>query len=62
MRDAIRHLAKRSKIPRSAVASQLINEALELIEDEYWVKIAMRRDKKGAKYISHKEAWKHLSK
>jgi len=62
MRDAIEQMSKRDRIPRATVASALIREGLEFIEDEYWARLALKRDRKDAKFISHEEAWKHLSK
>lgn len=49
--------AKQNK-STSAVARDLIEQAIETDEDAYWIKVAEERIQSGEKYISHEEAWK----
>lgn len=51
-------LAKRSGQSLSSTAQRLIVKALELEEDAWLSNVATVRDKKGAKWVSHKDAWK----
>ncbi len=51
-------LAKMEKKSLSAIAKELISEALELHEDAYLSKIAEIRDKEGIKTLKHKNVWK----
>lgn len=53
----VRQLAKRDQMPEATKAGQLLQVALEIEEDLVWDAIAYQRDKKGAKFISHKKAW-----
>jgi hypothetical protein len=55
---ALNHLSKRDDVSKSAKAVQLIKIAIQIEEDEVWNSLAEARDKKGAKFISHKNAWK----
>jgi predicted DNA-binding protein len=50
-------LAKRDEKAQSAKAVELINLAMEIIEDDYFNVLAEERDTKGARFISHKEVW-----
>ncbi|MBU0667617.1 hypothetical protein KJ951_01460 [Patescibacteria group bacterium] len=54
---ALKKLAARDNVPQATEAIHLIKIALEIDEDEVWNDLASRRDKKGAKFISHKDAW-----
>lgn len=56
----LQKMALRDEVSQSQKAVQLIEEALEIAEDEYFVKIAEERIKKGGKYISHEEFWKKV--
>ncbi len=60
--SALRTIAKRDRVPEATKAAQMLQIALELEEDKILSEIAERRDTKGAKYISHKQAWKMLTK
>ncbi len=51
-------LAKRDQMPQATKAEHLLLKALELEEDEVLNFVAMSRDTKGAKFISHEEAWR----
>ena len=56
--SALRTIAKRDRVPEATKAAQMLQIALELEEDKILSEIAERRDTKGAKYISHKQALK----
>jgi predicted DNA-binding protein len=51
-------LSKRDSVSKSTKVVQLIQIAIELDEDEVWNSLAEARDKKDAKFISHKNTWK----
>ena len=55
--EALSVLAKRDSMPQATKALHLIELALEIEEDDVWDSIAEKRDKKGAKFLSHDEAW-----
>lgn len=55
--SAVKQLAKRDQMPEATKAGQLLQIALEIEEDKIWDTLAGQRDKKGAKFISHKKAW-----
>ena len=54
---ALNFMSRRDNVSKSTKAVQLIQIAIELDEDEVWNSLAECRDKKGAKFISHKNAW-----
>lgn len=58
MREALAKLARRDRIPQATKATRLLEAALEVEEDQIWDAIAQTRDLKGARYLSHKKAWK----
>ena len=51
-------LAKQDQVPEATKARALIEMALEIEEDRYFLAVAEARDVPGAKWISHKDAWK----
>ena len=51
------HLAQRDGVPPATKAADLIKIAIEIDEDEAWEALLKSRDVKGAKFISHEEAW-----
>ena len=53
----VRQLAKRDYVPEATKVSQLLEVALEIDEDAVWDAVAAKRDKKNAKFLSHKKAW-----
>ena len=53
----LERISKRDKVPQATKAAYLIRLALELEEDQIWDTLASKRDKKGARFISHKKAW-----
>lgn len=50
-------LAQRDDVPQATKALYLIRVALEMEEDDLWNAIAEKRDVKGAKFLSHDQAW-----
>lgn len=58
METAIKRLAERDRVPRASKAAELLLMALEIEEDRVWDKLAQKRDKRGAKFLSHKTAWR----
>lgn len=55
-------LARKRRIPTATLASHLIDEALEFIEDFALAKVADARDTKSARFVSHKVAWSHTTR
>jgi len=55
--EAISALAKRDQVPEATKAGELLRLALEIEEDRVLDALATQRDKKGVKFVSHKEAW-----
>lgn len=55
--QALEFLAKRDSLPKATKAAELLKIAIEIEEDEVWDRLAAARDKKGAKFIDHKDAW-----
>ena len=55
---ALRKLAARDRMPEATKAARLIEIALEIEEDQVWDALAQKRDKKGARFRSHGNAWK----
>ena len=58
METVIKRLAERDKVPQASKATELLLVALEIEEDIAWDKLARERDKRGAKFLSHKTAWR----
>lgn len=44
-------------MPTATKAAHLMTAALEIEEDMVWNEIAEKRDRKGARFTSHKKAW-----
>lgn len=57
MENILAKLAKRDEVPQATKAMELIRVAIEMEEDQFFDIIASERDKKGAKFASHKKAW-----
>ena len=55
--EALSALAERDDVPQTTKALHLIQLALQIEEDDVWNAIAEKRDAKGAKFLSHEEAW-----
>ena len=54
---ALTRLAERDRVPQATKAASLLQLALEIEEDQIWDALAASRDRRGAKFISHKAAW-----
>ena len=50
-------IALRDDVPQAKKAAQLLEFALELVEDEFFGKLAEKRDTKDAEFISHDAFW-----
>ncbi|MBI2050582.1 MAG: hypothetical protein HYT31_02145 [Parcubacteria group bacterium] len=57
MEKALAHLARRDRVPQATKAARLLETAIELEEDQVWDTLARERDSKGAKFVSHENAW-----
>ena len=55
---ALHVLAERDDMPQATKALHLITIALEIEEDDIFNVIAENRERKRAKFISHKNAWR----
>jgi hypothetical protein len=54
---ALFKVAKRDNVPTATKASELLQIALEIEEDQVWDDIASKRDSNKAKFVSHDQAW-----
>ncbi len=50
-------LADRDEVPQATKAVYLLKLAIEIDEDDVLNALAQQRDRKGAKFVSHKKAW-----
>ncbi|MEK7621790.1 MAG: hypothetical protein AAB415_01290 [Patescibacteria group bacterium] len=57
---ALRSLALRDDMPVAAKTLELVKYALEMEEDFMLGEIAMSRESKTARWISHKDAWRPM--
>lgn len=55
--QTLEYMAERDNMPAATKAVYLIKIAIELDEDGILNDLAGKRDKKGAKFVSHKDAW-----
>ncbi len=53
----VKLMAKKHDKSLSAVASELIENAIEFDEDAYWSMLAEEREKTSKKMINHDEFW-----
>ncbi|MDD4351740.1 MAG: hypothetical protein PHU71_02020 [Candidatus Gracilibacteria bacterium] len=53
-------LAERDNVPLATKASELIQNAVEIEEDDVLNLVALQRDNKAAKFVSHAKAWSGL--
>ena len=60
LEEAIRILAKKDNVPEATKATELLKMAVEIEEDEYFLKLAEEREKKDVKYINEDKFWKSL--
>jgi hypothetical protein len=51
-------LAKRDQVPQATKAEHLLRLALEIEEDQVLDDIALKRDVRGATFVSHSRAWR----
>lgn len=58
LEKVLKSLAARDQVPQATKALYLIKMAIELDEDDVLNSLAQERDVKGAKFVSHKLAWK----
>ena len=58
MDDVLGKLAKRDQVPQATKAEHLIRLALEIEEDQALDDIALKRDTRGATFVSHTRAWR----
>jgi len=58
MRSVLARIAKRDCVPLATKAAELLRNALELEEDQYFTKIAEHRLAQKVKRIPHHLAWK----
>lgn len=57
VKAALVQLAKRDQMPTATKAERLLELALEIEEDEYLHRVALKRDTGNVKYIPHDKAW-----
>ena len=57
LEKALGMLAKRDHVPAATKATELLQLAIEIEEDEVWDAIASGRDAKKAKFVSHEKVW-----
>lgn len=55
--QVLKKLARRDNVPVATKTLELLKEAIQIEEDGVWESLAEARDKKGVKYLSHKEVW-----
>jgi len=55
--SALGHRARRQKIPLAQAVREIVVNAVEREEDEYFGKLADERRKSATRYVSHEEAW-----
>lgn len=53
IREALKKVARRDRVPQATKAARLLETALELEEDQVWDALARQRDTKNARFISH---------
>lgn len=55
--NALTLLAERDNVPEATKATDLLQLALEIEEDQVWDRIASKRDTKKAHFVSPRKAW-----
>ena len=55
---ALERLAERDNVPQATKALYLLRLALQIEEDDALDLLASERDIRGAKFVSHAQAWK----
>lgn len=56
----LKNIALRDDVPQATKATELLEYALELLEDGYWSMLAEKRDTPDAKFVSHAAFWKKV--
>ena len=56
--QTLARLAHRDRIPQATKATQLLELALDLEEDQLWDGRAQQRDTAQARFVSHESAWR----
>jgi hypothetical protein len=56
--SALSSISRRDKVPRATKAAELLSFALEIEEDLILEVLTRERDISGARFVSHKQAWK----
>jgi hypothetical protein len=54
---ALLKIAERDRVPTATKASELLQIALEIEEDQVWDDLASKRDSNKAKFVPHDQAW-----
>lgn len=57
MEESLKILAQRDNIPVATKAVQLLHLAIEIDEDEVFDAIAVKRDTKKSRFVSHDKVW-----
>lgn len=60
MEEFISVLAKRDKVPEATKVSQILEKALEEMEDQIWLEIAEEREAEGGPYVDHDTLMKEV--
>lgn len=55
---ALSKIAKRDRVPEATKAAELIRDALIVLEDSVWERLAEERFKTAKKWLMHEQAWK----
>ncbi|MEK7143611.1 MAG: hypothetical protein AAB471_01280 [Patescibacteria group bacterium] len=62
LEKGLKILARLDRVPEATKATEMLQFAFELEEERVLSELATRRDIKGAKHISYKQAWKEFMK
>lgn len=53
----LKKISLRDDVPQATKAAELLEYALELVEDEYFSKLAEKRDTAKTRFVSHDAFW-----
>ncbi len=53
----LKKISLRDDVPQATKAAELLERAMELEEDAFFSQIALKRDKKNARFLSHDAFW-----
>lgn len=56
----LKRIALRDEVPQATKATELLEYALELIEDQYFASMAEKRDTANKKFLSHDAFWSKI--